>query len=82
MNNAATYSNPRFAIACALKSICRSEQTEDHVFAHLCERPDYADGRYSQELVDSVIDAMLDAGELRSSVIEAGTEYHATLIAI
>lgn len=70
--NAAASSNPvARAIRFAILSLCRSaEQTEARVFSYLSERPDFEAGRYSPALVNDVIDAMLDAGELHSSMIQ------------
>lgn len=70
--NAAANTNPvARAIRFAILSLCRSaEQTEARVFSYLCERPDFEAGRYSPVLVNDVIDAMLDAGELHPSMIQ------------
>lgn len=70
MNAAA--SNPVAAnIRNYILSACRTfEQTEASLYAYLCQRPDYRDGRCAPTMVDSVIDAMLDAGELHPSIIQ------------
>jgi hypothetical protein len=81
--NAQTLTDLASAIRIRILAECRYEQTEAYLFASLAGFDMFTG--YSTELLNSVIDSMLDAGELRSSIIDAravGFGYLPTLTTI